>query len=242
MEHRWWHWSRIRIVERRRSSGSQILSRERSTSWQLFCHVTQITMVNVDVKGWHDNDNGSCNGNDNEKSDRVGSTRRREPIRVRGLGCCRAPIVRSKTVVWGTFHIHCPPAQTAIVAIIIVFVIDTQYIKRFEETSVLYLLGLHARLKIGTFKMYLSLLLLHDSGCMFSSLSWEQKFWGAQLRLKMKMIAIVAQIKITTRRPQWKFEVQFCPPHIIYHSPSLRLQVGPCITCSTCKSQTTLSS
>ena len=169
-------------------------------------------MVNVDVRGWHDNDNGSCNGNDNEKSDRVGSTRRREPIRVRGLGCCRAPIVRSKTVVWGTFHIHCPPAQTAIVAIIIVFVIDTQYIKRFEEISVLYLLGLHARLKIGTFKMYLSLLLLHDSGCMFSSLSWEQKFWGAQLRLKMKMIAIVAQIKITTRRPQWKFEVQFCPP------------------------------
>ena len=175
MEHRWWHWSRIRIVEIRRSWGSQILVRERSTSsWQLFCHVTQITMVNVDVKGWH----GSCNGNDNEKSDRVGSTRRREPIRLRGLGCCRAPIVRSKTVVWGTFHIHCPPAQTAIVAIIIVFVIDTQYIKRFEEISVLYLLGLHARLKIGTFKMYLSLLLLHDSGCMFSSLSWEQKFWA----------------------------------------------------------------
>ena len=37
---------------------------------------------------------------------------------------------------------------------------------------------LHVRLKIGTFKMYLSLL-LHDSDCMFSrgsSLSWEQKF------------------------------------------------------------------
>ena len=124
--HRWWHWSRIRIVEIRRSLGSQILVRERSTSsWQLFCHVTQIMMVNVDVRGWHDNDNGSCNGNDNEKSDRVGSTRRREPIRVRGLGCCRAPIVRSKTVVWGTFHIHCP-TQQPIVAIIIVFAIDTQ--------------------------------------------------------------------------------------------------------------------
>lgn len=143
-------------------------------------------------------------------------------------GGFRPPIVNSKTVVWGTFHIHCP-AQPPIVAIIIVFVCDTpdqidlvvflflKYSKLFSNLSVVlncieYFPVLHVRLKIGTFKMYLSLL-LHDSDCMFSrgsSLSWEQKFWAAQgnCGLKWKLQPDV--------RPQWKFEVQFQPPRIIY--------------------------
>ena len=199
-------------------------------------------MVNVDVKGWHDNDNGSCNGNDNEKSDRVGSTRRREPIRLRGLGCCRAPIVRSKTVVWGTFHIHCPPAQTAIVAIIIVFVIDTQYIKRFEETSVLYLLGCMLGWKLEHLKC-----ICLCSCCMIQvacSAVWvgNENFEARNCGWKWKWLQLWPKSKLQQDGLNENLRCNSAPPHIIYHSPSLRLQVGPCITCSTYKSQTTLSS